>query len=466
MRSQTHLDTDSTLELSVYWGDTMLERISAGGAKVVRLTEGPTCLEPKELGREASLSVFAPRRGLPTSEFPIATACGGWGSAYQINIASSFTGFILHASGAQESLEALLTSGRGIEARELPDTYSYRLGSDETLHLHHAGLVLQLRYARKETLLVPPLLQRLDYSWVNAVTLAMLTHMLALTFLLAERAEPFRLGVPHGPYAEAELEAADFVPSVIASRPASGEYRPRPEGEVGQRGRPDPSAGARGVTRVKPRPEDVQIVVDAFTDLFADRTGHVGTVFGDGALSEELTNALGGIQGDQSSATAGLLGLGLRGPGPGAGGLTMQAVGLGALGTAGRERNEDAVRSGPPGIIAKSDRPIEVVVGNPIIRGALDKELIRAVIDRYKAQIRYCYERELAQDPGLHGKLGLTWVIDPSGFVSDVRIAENSLGAERVERCVTSKIRRWAFPKPQGGGTVVVNYPFVFKNAG
>jgi hypothetical protein len=27
-------------------------------------------------------------------------------------------------------------------------------------------------------------------------------------------------------------------------------------------------------------------------------------------------------------------------------------------------------------------------------------------------------------------------------------------------------VRRWAFPAPQGGGTVQVTYPYVFKSSG
>jgi hypothetical protein len=30
---------------------------------------------------------------------------------------------------------------------------------------------------------------------------------------------------------------------------------------------------------------------------------------------------------------------------------------------------------------------------------------------------------------------------------------------------MTKKIRRWVFPKPKGGGVVIVNYPFVFKSS-
>jgi hypothetical protein len=35
-----------------------------------------------------------------------------------------------------------------------------------------------------------------------------------------------------------------------------------------------------------------------------------------------------------------------------------------------------------------------------------------------------------------------------------------------VEQCIAQAVRRWEFPKPQGGGIVIVSYPFVLKSAG
>ena len=32
-----------------------------------------------------------------------------------------------------------------------------------------------------------------------------------------------------------------------------------------------------------------------------------------------------------------------------------------------------------------------------------------------------------------------------------------------MERCVSSEIRTWKFPKPAGGGKVIINYPFYFS---
>jgi hypothetical protein len=34
-----------------------------------------------------------------------------------------------------------------------------------------------------------------------------------------------------------------------------------------------------------------------------------------------------------------------------------------------------------------------------------------------------------------------------------------------VEQCIAGAVRRWEFPKPEGG-IVIVSYPFVLKAAG
>ena len=114
----------------------------------------------------------------------------------------------------------------------------------------------------------------------------------------------------------------------------------------------------------------------------------------------------------------------------------------------------------------KMDRDINISAGNPVIMGSLDKELIRRVIEAHKAQIRYCYEKALVRTPGLFGKIDMEWTITGEGRVSDSKPKGSTMQNPEVERCIAEKIRTWEFPKPKGGGIVVVRYPFVFKTAG
>jgi outer membrane biosynthesis protein TonB len=82
--------------------------------------------------------------------------------------------------------------------------------------------------------------------------------------------------------------------------------------------------------------------------------------------------------------------------------------------------------------------------------GSLSKDKIREVIDRRKKDIERCYERELAKDPGLKGRLEIRWTIGEEGTVTQADVGENDLGSA-VANCSKGVVRRWRFAKPEGG---------------
>jgi len=52
------------------------------------------------------------------------------------------------------------------------------------------------------------------------------------------------------------------------------------------------------------------------------------------------------------------------------------------------------------------------------------------------------------------------------GNVIASMVQASTVNSPPVEQCIAQAVRRWEFPKPQGGGIVVVTYPFVLKAAG
>jgi hypothetical protein len=98
--------------------------------------------------------------------------------------------------------------------------------------------------------------------------------------------------------------------------------------------------------------------------------------------------------------------------------------------------------------------------------GLLDKEIIRRVVREHASQIRYCYERELTRTPGIGGKIKMKWVIAADGTVTQAVVESDAMGNVGVTTCLIDKIRTWTFPKPKGGGIVIVSYPFVFNQSG
>jgi TonB family protein len=119
------------------------------------------------------------------------------------------------------------------------------------------------------------------------------------------------------------------------------------------------------------------------------------------------------------------------------------------------------------GRIEKSkQREIEISIDPPRFGASLPKEIIRAVIRDHLAQVRYCYERALVSSPGLFGKIATEFVIDSEGSVIRAAVTQSTMKDAGVEQCVLAKIQTWRFPRPNGGGVVVVKYPFVFKTSG
>jgi hypothetical protein len=81
-------------------------------------------------------------------------------------------------------------------------------------------------------------------------------------------------------------------------------------------------------------------------------------------------------------------------------------------------------------------------------------------------QLRSCAEIERARSPAISGKVVMKWVINSDGKVVQVTRVESQMKNAAVEDCVAAHIKTWVFPKSAGGGIVVVNQPFVFKQTG
>ncbi len=141
------------------------------------------------------------------------------------------------------------------------------------------------------------------------------------------------------------------------------------------------------------------------------------------------------------------------------------SIGLGTPGTVGQGSGAPGgsgygARSADPK--APKALPAEVVPGTPEVRGALDKELIRRIIRRHLNEVKFCYEKERTRNPRLQGRVTVQFTIAPTGAVAASIVQSTTLGNPPVEQCFAAAIRRWEFPKPQGG-VVVVTYPFVLK---
>ncbi len=100
----------------------------------------------------------------------------------------------------------------------------------------------------------------------------------------------------------------------------------------------------------------------------------------------------------------------------------------------------------------------------PRITGALDRDVVQEVVRTHIDEIKGCYEQGLSYDgPHIRGKATARFVIDENGWITSSEVRDSSLGSYTVENCIQSTIWGWTFPAPAGGGTVVVEYPFIFE---
>ncbi len=174
---------------------------------------------------------------------------------------------------------------------------------------------------------------------------------------------------------------------------------------------------------------------------------------GQGAVADVF--GAGGIGGDLDSAFEGISGVGVPAAGghTARGGGTGEAASIGGLATAG---------GGKVGLGGKQEARVGTITTEaPEVDGALDASAIAKVVQARKRMLQDCYEKELKRDPSLQGKIEIEFTIGEDGSVQSASIANNRMGSDAVGDCIVSRLRRWRFPKPDGG-SVTVTFPFIF----
>ena len=108
---------------------------------------------------------------------------------------------------------------------------------------------------------------------------------------------------------------------------------------------------------------------------------------------------------------------------------------------------------------------VKVNSGKITVMGTLPKEVIRRVIRQRNKNFRYCYEKELIRDPKISGKVMVKFTIAKTGGVSKASVQSTTLKNKPLESCLIKTIKAMKFPKPSGGGIVIISYPFIFRSS-
>ncbi len=410
----------------------------------------------------------------------VAVAATATGPDYVINVTPGMDGDV--SDGKRRVPLAHVLRERGPRF-SLPQHGRVRLQCDQTTFLIAAT-------TQPRALPVPLLTWRWDehvYSVGSAVAMAFFLIMIlgvppdprSLTldmFNTDSRFIPFLIKAPETPE-----QLPDFLNKAPATPGgASGERHRDQEGKAGK----ETSKNKDGLMAIKgPKDnQDPHLAKEKAQDdarnagilgVFKQAQGsHIASIWGDDtALGADAANVIGGLVGNQISEAYGVSGLGVVGTGRGGGGTGDRLVGLAGHGTIGKwGGGGDGPGYGPGSgvgqLASRRARAPEVIQGIGHVRGSLDKEIIRRIIRRHINEVKYCYEQELPRNPNLGGRLLVQFTIAPTGQVISSVLQNSTMGNVRVESCTVQAVRRWEFPKPDGGGIVMVSYPFVLTPAG
>jgi TonB family protein len=129
----------------------------------------------------------------------------------------------------------------------------------------------------------------------------------------------------------------------------------------------------------------------------------------------------------------------------------------------------DARRSTPPDeAVAKQPSP-SVLGRQPLqpadrrwVMGARDPGRIYRAVDDHLTDLTSCYQQGVSVKSDLTGRVSVEFIIGPNGRVVRASVKESTLHSPPVETCIVQAVQTWEFPAPDGGGIIVVGYPFYF----
>jgi pSer/pThr/pTyr-binding forkhead associated (FHA) protein len=184
---------------------------------------------------------------------------------------------------------------------------------------------------------------------------------------------------------------------------------------------------------------------------------------GEGGGFDEFGKAVQGLRGRTLEEGGGAGGKGLKGVGVGGGGTTIGIDGPSTKGF-GRGWSGDGIGegiSGPGRLGIKGEHAISIASENIQVLSGLPKDVINAVVQKHRSEIRACYDAALRRNPNLRGKIVIAFTIQPNGIVSSSSVKESTLGDRGLGGCITDRVKSWAFPQPEAPVVTEVSaYPF------
>jgi pSer/pThr/pTyr-binding forkhead associated (FHA) protein len=475
---------DRALEVVIMWGDN--EVLKVDHLNPVRSYYVGETTDSKG---KSDVDYLIGSELLGTTRQPVVVDAGGTGA---IVIPQGASGDVTIGNDRM-SIQDLIQSGRAQPSSELPGAYQYPLPPGATGRVAFRGLTFVVRPVNAGKPVGVGQGGGIDFKQQAWTLMSFLIHGLFLAMmyfmppggsalsldLLSEDARLAKYLME--PPETVEEETPDWLQNSETKDDEGGKGK-RHKDDEGQMGKEssqktknkyaiqgpadneDPHM-AREAAKEEAKNAGILGVLSASQGAWNSPTSPYGQ---DSALGYDPMSALGALMGDQIGENFGFGGLGLRGTGRGGGGTGEGTIGLGNVGTIGHGGGGgtgSGYGRGAGGFRGRDAKVPQIRSGNADVRGSLSKEVIRRVIQRHINEVRFCYEQELSSRPDLGGRVQVKFIVSPSGAVQAANVESTTLGAPRAENCIAQAVRRWTFPAPDGGGIVIVSYPFVLENA-
>lgn len=439
------------LQVRQLWGDQMLAVEHFRDGADVTVGEG----------KKNFFHVYEPEVG---ARHVLASARG---EQFDVRVPAG-AGVIVTDNGDVRTKDSLRAQGR---LKATDGEHLYTLGLHERAEVSLGTLTFVVRYVKPSPAVVAHN-KKPDYTWFTILSLSL---MAATAVVVAMVFTPRSDAPTADDMLQAQQRVAKFL--VKPTKPIDikrfkdksadeGQKAKDEEGKFGKeeakKAEADPSKAGTPIVNKNKREQDRKTIAQVgLLGAMKGLKGGASDVFGPGGLGTGINTALGGLKSGAGAGDArGVGGLGSRGQGTGGGGT---GLGMGGLGTQGNGRG---MGGGGIDLSGRGKTVTKIVPGKTTVVGGLDKDVIAKIIRSHQNEIKYCYETELNKNPSLAGKVAVAFTIDPAGGVAEANVTESTLSNSTAENCMLSRIRRWKFPEPKGGGVVAVTYPWLFSPAG
>ncbi len=423
---------------------------------------------------------------LPTpADFPLVAANEGGETCVQF--APGMEGHVT-VGDQRYTLQELVTSG---QAKAHGAAFEFPLPTGARCRIQHEDVTFHVNGVKPGRVVAGRSSVDKNFWLYNAASLIGIGTLLGLAQLAMPEHTDFSLedaqssnrfvGYIHQPDLEDEIDEPDDQPlddGKVKSEP--GDPGKRAPGTEGKMGKPDSKVPAEKRFAQRGPKDAVRQMSRTFSpDIEARQQGILGMIQSDSghflaspnggnfSVGNDDADLWGNMTGTELGESNGMGGLGLAGAGRGGGGNADGLLGLGNVGLIGtRGSGGDGVgytRGGGAGFDTRKPGKPGVRVAKSVVRGALDKDIVRRVVRAHINEVRHCYNQGLVRDPTARGKVAVQFTIGQTGKVPLSVVSETTLKDAAVGNCIAKAVGRWKFPRPDGGGTVMVTYPFVLN---